>query len=150
MPSNFFAITEEKRPKCAIGNEIIRLWFYFFTFTDLTSPPSHRVAMTEWRYATNSTDFNKRRMKEQQSVSAKFECISWNRATRFNYQLFGDQNLQRQFQRIARQGRCGLGDEKYNEVSGVLTAEKLRFRREGSNQENYPIKMSFIRLSSSR
>lgn len=76
----------------------------------------HRVAMTEWKYATNSTDFNKRRMKEQQSVSSKFECISWNRAMRFNYQLFGDQNLQRQFQRIVRQGRCGLGDEKYNEV----------------------------------
>lgn len=75
--------------------------------------------MTEWKYAVNSTDFNKRRMKEQQSVSAKFECISWNRAVRFNYQLLGDQNLQRQFQRIVRQGRCGLADEKYNEVNIV-------------------------------
>lgn len=81
--------------------------------------------MTEWKYATNSTDFNRRRMKEQQSVSSKFECISWNRAMRFNYQLFGDQNLQRQFQRIVRQGRCGLGDEKYSEVSGSTCGQPL-------------------------
>lgn len=72
--------------------------------------------MSEWRYATNSTEFNKRRMKEQQSLSGKFECLSWNRATRYNYQVLADPSLKRQLQRITSQGRCGLTEEKYAEV----------------------------------
>lgn len=77
---------------------------------------SHRVASTEWKYATNTTDFNKRRMREQQSLATKFECISWKRAAQFDAHHIPDRSAKRQLNRIVRQGRCGLGDEKYLEV----------------------------------
>lgn len=75
-----------------------------------------RVASTEWKYATNTTDFNKRRMREQQSLATKFECISWKRAAQFDSNKIPDRSAKRQLNRIVRQGRCGLGDEKYTEV----------------------------------
>jgi len=75
-----------------------------------------RVATSEWRYATNTTDFNKRRMREQQSLGVKFKCLSWRRAAIFNVDQISDKNVQRQLNRIIKEGRCGLGDAKYTEV----------------------------------
>lgn len=75
------------------------------------------VAMSEWKFSTNATDFNRRRMKEQQNLASKFECVSWRRASQFDTSRILDSNLRRQLNRVLQQGKCGLGDEKYLEVS---------------------------------
>jgi peptidyl-dipeptidase A len=85
--------------------------------------PPHRVATSEWKYATNATDFNRRRMKEQQNLAAKFECVSWRRAAKFDSPRILDLNLRRQLGRITQQGKCGLGDEKHLEVRNNLNSE---------------------------
>ena len=74
------------------------------------------VATSEWKFTTNSTEYNKRRMREQQNLSSKFECLSWRRASRFDTTKVLDSNIRRQLGRIVQQGRCGLGDDKYLEV----------------------------------
>lgn len=84
----------------------------------------NRVATNEWKYATNGTDFNKRRMLEEQSLAAKFECLSWKRASTFNIYRITDTNAQRQLNRIVRQGKCGVGDEKYSEIQHLITIMK--------------------------
>ena len=75
------------------------------------------ISNAEWRFATNATDFNRRRMKEQQNLASKFECLSWRRASRFDTSRILDPNIRRQLGRILEQGKCGLGDDKYLEVS---------------------------------
>lgn len=77
------------------------------------------VATAEWKFATNATDFNRRRMKEQQNLASKFECLSWRRAARFDTSRILDPNIRRQLGRILEQGKCGLGDDKYLEVSSM-------------------------------
>lgn len=56
-------------------------------------------------------------MKEQQNLAAKFECVSWRRASKFDATRILESNLRRQLMRILQQGKCGLGDEKHLEVS---------------------------------
>lgn len=79
------------------------------------------VATAEWKFATNATDFNRRRMKEQQNLASKFECLSWRRASRFDTSRILDPNIRRQLGRVLEQGKCGLGDDKYLEVSVWLS-----------------------------
>jgi peptidyl-dipeptidase A len=76
----------------------------------------NRVANNEWKYSTNTTEYNKRKMREQQSLAAKFECLSWRRAAAFDSSKILDANIRRQLGRIVQQGRCGLDDRKYQEV----------------------------------
>ena len=59
-------------------------------------------------------------MKDQQSLSSKFDCLSWRRASRYDTSKILDPNIRRQLGRIIQQGKCGLGDEKYMEVRKVL------------------------------
>lgn len=80
----------------------------------------NRVANNEWKYATNASEYNKRRVKEQQSVATKFECLSWKRAAAFIDQSITDSNVKRQIQRIVKQGKCGLSDEKYTELQNLI------------------------------
>lgn len=89
----------------------------------------NRVASNEWKYATNSSDFNKRRMKEQQSVAAKFECVSWRQAAKYvNYHLV-DTNIRRQLDRIVKQGKCGLSDDKYMETHSLIAQMKENYKQ---------------------
>uniref|UniRef100_A0A182NTL2 Angiotensin-converting enzyme n=1 Tax=Anopheles dirus TaxID=7168 RepID=A0A182NTL2_9DIPT len=100
----------------------------------------NRVANAEWRYSTNGTEFNKRRMREQQNLASKFECISWRRAVSFDSSRIIDTSIRRQLGRIVQQGRCGLGDDKYAELQHVLallkdnynSAKVCPFRRIGT------------------
>lgn len=80
----------------------------------------NRVANIEWKYATNASEFNKRRMKEQKAVAEKFECVSWKRAATFADRQISDTNTRRQIQRIVKQGKCGLSDDKYAELNSLI------------------------------
>ncbi|XP_037925206.1 angiotensin-converting enzyme-like [Hermetia illucens] len=84
----------------------------------------NRVSNAEWRYSVNSTDYNKRRLKEQQSVATKFACISWRRAYSANSSIPTDTTIRRQFDRILKQGHCGLSETKYQELNHVLNLIK--------------------------
>lgn len=88
----------------------------------------NRIATSEWKFATNGSDFNRRRMKEQQSISKKFECISWRRANSlFNISKMPDTNVRRKLERIVRQGKCGLDDRKHFELSEIISQMKERY-----------------------
>lgn len=84
----------------------------------------NRVANSEWRYATNTSDFNRRRMREQQSVATKFECLSWKRSNSIDMTRVFDPNIKRQLLRIFHDGKCGLGDDKYAEFQHLLSLMK--------------------------
>lgn len=88
----------------------------------------NRVANNEWKYATNASEYNKRRVKEQQSVATKFECLSWRRATSFLSYSISNTNVKRQLQRIIKQGKCGLTDEKYAEIHNLIQQMKDNYK----------------------
>lgn len=88
----------------------------------------NRVANNEWKFATNASEYNKRRVKEQQSVATKFECLSWRRASGYSNYHITDTNIRRQLQRIVKQGKCGLSDEKYTEVNNLISQMKENYK----------------------
>lgn len=88
----------------------------------------NRVANNEWKYATNASEYNKRRVKEQQSVATKFECLSWRRAISFHNYPITNSNVKRQLQRIIKQGKCGLSDEKYAEINRLIQQMKDNYK----------------------
>lgn len=88
----------------------------------------NRVANNEWKYATNASEYNKRRVKEQQSVATKFECLSWRRAISFSNYPITNTNVKRQLQRIIKQGKCGLSDEKYAEINNLIQQMKDNYK----------------------
>lgn len=88
----------------------------------------NRVANNEWKYATNTSEYNKRRVKEQQSVATKFECLSWRRAIAFANHSITNSNMKRQLQRIIKQGKCGLSDEKYAEINNLIQQMKDNYK----------------------
>lgn len=88
----------------------------------------NRIATSEWKFATNGSDYNRRRMREQQSLSKKFECISWKRANNlFNISNMPDSSIRRKFERIVRQGKCGLDERKFFELSEIISQMKERY-----------------------
>lgn len=78
-----------------------------------------RVTTAQWKYATNMTDYNKRRMIEQQTLSEKLERISWRKAITFAWSALPDPQARRQLKLLIIQGRASLNDDKYNEVSSI-------------------------------
>ncbi|XP_058451314.1 angiotensin-converting enzyme-like isoform X1 [Malaya genurostris] len=84
----------------------------------------NRVANSEWKFAINGTEFNQRRMREQQNLASKFECLSWRRAVSFDSSTIVDSSIRRQLGRIVQPGRCGLGEDKYGELSHVISLMK--------------------------
>lgn len=89
----------------------------------------NRVANNEWKYATNASEYNKRRVKEQQSVATKFECLSWRRAISYLNYPIKNSNVKRQLQRIIKQGKCGLSDEKYAEINRLIQQMKDNYKQ---------------------
>lgn len=116
----------------------------------------NRVANGEWRYSTNSTDYNKRKMREQQNLASKFECLSWRRASMFDTSRILDSNTRRQLGRIVTQGRCGLGDERYREITHLITTMKDNYNNvkicpyRGQSPNIYSGPYEFARGQSSR
>ncbi|XP_055544079.1 angiotensin-converting enzyme-like [Wyeomyia smithii] len=87
----------------------------------------NRVANSEWKFATNATEFNRRRMREQQNLATKFECLSWRRAASFDSSTIVDSSIRRQLGRIVQPGRCGLGEDKFAEITHVISLMKENY-----------------------
>lgn len=75
-----------------------------------------RVSSTQWNYSTNMTDFNKRRMIEEQIHKAKFDKLSWKKAVGFDWPNLPSPMAKRQFKMLIIKSRASLPDDKYNEV----------------------------------
>lgn len=75
-----------------------------------------RVTTAQWHYATNMTDFNKRRMIEEQTIKAKFERSTWKRAIKYDWLLLSDPMARRHLKFLVTKGRASLPDDKFNEV----------------------------------
>lgn len=84
----------------------------------------NRVATTEWRYATNISDYNRRRISEQQSIASKFECLSWRRAASYDVHRLVDTSTKRQLEKILRHGKCGLDEDKHQELTHLINVMK--------------------------
>ncbi|XP_017783079.1 PREDICTED: angiotensin-converting enzyme-like [Nicrophorus vespilloides] len=83
-----------------------------------------RVSSAQWRYSTNMTDYNKRRMIEEQMIRAKFEKLSWKKAITFDWTRLPDPMTRRQLKMLATNGRASLPDEKYNEIHHLISEMK--------------------------
>lgn len=79
-----------------------------------------RVTMAKWKYTTNITDYNKRRMIEQQTLSEKLERITWRKVVSFAWAGLPDPQARRQMKLLAIDGRASLNDDKYNEVCIII------------------------------
>ncbi|PSN37551.1 Angiotensin-converting enzyme [Blattella germanica] len=75
-----------------------------------------RVTSAQWNYSTNITEFNRRRMLEDQALSAKFQRLSWRRATSFTWTRLPDPVVRRQLHMLAIEGRSSLPEDRFNEV----------------------------------
>lgn len=75
-----------------------------------------RTSNAQWKYATNMTDINKRKMIEEQMLKAKFEKVSWRKAVNFDWLRLPDPMARRQLKLLVTNGRASLNDEKFNEV----------------------------------
>ncbi|KAK9873973.1 hypothetical protein WA026_002324 [Henosepilachna vigintioctopunctata] len=82
------------------------------------------VGTSQWTYATNMTDFNKRRMVEEQTIKAKFERITWNKASSFDWSRITDPMARRHLKLLLIGKRGGLPDEKYNEIYHLISEMK--------------------------
>lgn len=89
----------------------------------------NRVVNSEWKYATNTSEYNKRRLKEQQSAAIKFECLSWKKSAHFVNRPISDPNVKRQLHKIFKQGKCGLNDEKYDELNKLINQMKTNYKQ---------------------
>ncbi|CAG9763914.1 unnamed protein product [Ceutorhynchus assimilis] len=83
-----------------------------------------RVSSAQWAYSTNMTDFNKRRMIEEQTLKAKFDKVSWRKATEFDWTRMPDPTVRRQLRMLATKDRVALSDEKYNEIHHLISEMK--------------------------
>lgn len=89
----------------------------------------NRVVNSEWKYATNASEYNKRRLKEQQSAAIKFECLSWKKSAHFVNRPISDPNVKRQLHKIFEQGKCGLNDKKYDELNNLINQMKTNYKQ---------------------
>lgn len=121
LSSFFVPLYEQRAPST---NSLADAIQFLRDFDREAAEMCNRVANGEWRFSTNSTDYNKRKMREQQNLASKFECLSWRRASLFDTTRILDSNTRRQLGRIVTQGRCGLGDERYREITHLITTMK--------------------------
>ena len=56
---------------------------------------------------------------EDQTLSAKFQRLSWRRATSFTWTRIPDPLVRRQLHMLATDGRSSLPEDKFNEVLAI-------------------------------
>ncbi|VEN40811.1 unnamed protein product [Callosobruchus maculatus] len=83
-----------------------------------------RVSTAQWRYATNMTEENKRRMMEEQTLKAKFDKLTWRKAITFDWTRIPDIEVKRQLRMLTTNTRASLTDDKFNELHQLITEMK--------------------------
>ncbi|GBP34319.1 Angiotensin-converting enzyme [Eumeta japonica] len=84
----------------------------------------YRVTIAQWRFVTNITEHNRRRMLEEIALSNKFERLSWRKAAAFDSSRLPDPNNRRQLAKIVQASRAALPDDKYAEIQQLINEMK--------------------------
>lgn len=77
--------------------------------------------MSQWKFVTNITDYNRRRMTEELALSSKFERLSWRKAAAYDSSRLSDPQSRRQMMKIVQGSRSALPDDKFAEVKKFIT-----------------------------
>ncbi|XP_049820777.1 angiotensin-converting enzyme-like isoform X2 [Aethina tumida] len=93
-------------------------------YDDEASNMCFRVGSAQWTYSTNMTDFNKRKMIDEQTRKAKFDKISWRKAAEFDWTRLPDPMARRQLRMLMSNSRASLSDDKYNEIYHLISEMK--------------------------
>ncbi|XP_068083930.1 angiotensin-converting enzyme [Anabrus simplex] len=88
-----------------------------------------RVNSARWQYSTNTTEANRRRKLEQEALHAKFQRLSWRRATAFAWKQLPDPVARRQLKMLVTDGRSSLPDDKFNELQQLVSEMKDIYTR---------------------
>ncbi|XP_045538628.1 angiotensin-converting enzyme [Papilio machaon] len=84
----------------------------------------YRVTTAQWKFVTNITEQNRRRMNEELALSSKFERLSWRKAAAFDVTRLVDPQARRQLRKIVQASRASLSDDKFNELQKLITEMK--------------------------
>ncbi|KAL0809525.1 hypothetical protein ABMA28_011062 [Loxostege sticticalis] len=84
----------------------------------------YRVTMSQWRFVTNITEYNRRRMLEELTLSSKFERLSWRKAAAYDSSRLPDPQSRRQLTRLVQASRAALPDDKFAEIQQLITEMK--------------------------
>ncbi|XP_047038254.1 angiotensin-converting enzyme-like [Helicoverpa zea] len=84
----------------------------------------YRVTMSQWKFVTNITEYNRRRMMEELALSSKFERLSWRKAAAYDSSRLSDPQGRRQLQKIVQSSRAALPDDKYSELQQLISEMK--------------------------
>ncbi|CAH2056638.1 unnamed protein product, partial [Iphiclides podalirius] len=84
----------------------------------------YRVTMSQWKFVTNITEHNRRRMAEELALGAKFERLSWRRAASFDGARLPDAAARRQLAKILRSSRAALSGDKFTELQQLISEMK--------------------------
>ncbi|KAJ0170359.1 hypothetical protein K1T71_014287 [Dendrolimus kikuchii] len=84
----------------------------------------YRVTMSQWKFVTNITEYNRRRMAEELALSSKFERLSWRKAAAYDVSRVSDPQGRRQLHKIVMNSRASLPDDRYSEVQQLITEMK--------------------------
>lgn len=76
--------------------------------------------MSQWKFVTNITEYNRRRMLEELALSSKFERLSWKKAAAYDASRLSDPQSRKQLTRIVQASRAALPDDKFTEVNSAI------------------------------
>ncbi|XP_073964736.1 angiotensin-converting enzyme-like [Choristoneura fumiferana] len=84
----------------------------------------YRVTISQWKFVTNITESNRRRMLEELAISSKFERLSWRKAAAYDSSRLPDAEGRRQLQKIVQNSRAALPDDKFAEIQQLISEMK--------------------------
>ncbi|RVE53640.1 hypothetical protein evm_001781 [Chilo suppressalis] len=84
----------------------------------------YRVTISQWKFVTNITEYNRRRMLEELALSSKFERLSWRKAAAYDASRLPDPQGRRQLMRVVQASRAALPDDKFTEIQQLITEMK--------------------------
>ncbi|CAK1593584.1 unnamed protein product [Parnassius mnemosyne] len=84
----------------------------------------YRVTLSQWKFVTNITEHNRRRMAEELALSSKFERLSWRKAAAFDVSRVPDPQARRQLMKIVQSSRAALPEDKFTELQQLISEMK--------------------------
>ncbi|CAG5056266.1 unnamed protein product [Parnassius apollo] len=84
----------------------------------------YRVTLSQWKFVTNITEHNRRRMTEELALSSKFERLSWRKAAAFDISRVPDPQARRQLMKIVQSSRAALPEDKFAELQQLISEMK--------------------------
>ncbi|XP_047513996.1 angiotensin-converting enzyme-like [Pieris napi] len=84
----------------------------------------YRVTIAQWKFVTNITEYNRRKMLEELGINSKFERLSWRKAAAYDASRVSDPQSRRQLVKILQGSRSALPDEQFSEIQTLINEMK--------------------------